>query len=37
MTETRTPYTTNAPQAQRLAITLTLDIAGAAVAQYLLA
>lgn len=36
MTKTPTPYTTAAPQAQRLAVTLTLDIADAAVAQYLL-
>lgn len=35
MTDTRTPYTTNAPQPQRLTVTLTLDIADAAIAQYL--
>ena len=35
MTETRTPYTTNAPQPQRLIITLTLDLADAAIAAYL--
>ena len=35
MTETRTPYTTNPPQPQRLVVTLTLDIADAAIAAYL--
>jgi hypothetical protein len=35
MTETRTPYTTNASQPQRLVVTLTLDIADAAIAAYL--
>jgi hypothetical protein len=35
MTETRTPYTTHAPQPQRLTVTLTLDIADAAIAAYL--
>lgn len=36
MTEIRTPYTTTAPQVQRLTVTLAVDLDDAAVAQYLL-
>jgi hypothetical protein len=35
MIETRTPYTTNTPQPQRLVVTLTIDFAAAAIAAYL--
>ena len=35
MTETRTPYSTNATQPQRLIVTLTIDLADAAIDAYL--